>query len=437
MKPRIVSTLMLIAIGIWIALAMDYPRGPIVEWMAPTPMAAPESAPDSTATSELALAPDATGEIEQAPMQDYAAECFRALRERNPRGRMVRMTANRLAIRCSAIVETDDGSERWLFDWRDSTSDFRHEGELRWPEQWPPQLPETGIDPSESAPERLAAIMAAARAVWPESDRADWLYEIIWLPEPYSRPLVFVSFDDRREGADANAALTVIFDGTEQLGDADTERADALYPLTRFELREDHNFKGPLYESTALAEAAVSLEGDPAAADPHPLAANAEHCMYWLHAVNTGSRVLRVAIDAHTCYLVLENSGQRDDYYLLTASGSAEYTEHASLILEPLPTPNLLLDRSRLSSARVRERLRQAISQADPGASVDRLAIAWVAGAMIWQFDASSDGARKLIYLDESGNEIAPPEEFPLSVHEREQGFAQTRPALPFVSESL
>ena len=159
--------------------------------------------------------------------------------------------------------------------------------------------------------------------------------------------------------------------------------------------------------------------------------------MYWLHAVNTGSRVLRVAIDSEQCFLVLENSGQRDDYYLLTASGSAEYTEHASLILEPLPTPNLLLDRSRLSSARVRERLRQAISQADPGASVDRLAIAWVAGAMIWQFDARSDGARKLIYLDESGNEIAPPEEFPLSVHEREQGFAQTRPAMPFVSESL
>lgn len=41
---------------------------------------------------------------------------------------------------------------------------------------------------------------------------------------------------------------------------------------------------------------------------------------------------------------------------------------------------------------------------------------------MIWQFDARSDGVRKLIYLDEAGNEIAPPEEFPLSVHERERG---------------
>ena len=32
--------------------------------------------------------------------------------------------------------------------------------------------------------------------------------------------------------------------------------------MTRFELREDHNFKGALYEATALAEAPVSLEGD-------------------------------------------------------------------------------------------------------------------------------------------------------------------------------
>ena len=78
MKPRTAKALMVIAIGIWIALAMDYPRGPIFGWTPSSPMAAPESAPDSTTTGELALAPDAAGEIEQAPMQDYAAECFRA-----------------------------------------------------------------------------------------------------------------------------------------------------------------------------------------------------------------------------------------------------------------------------------------------------------------------------------------------------------------------
>lgn len=437
MKPRFVSTLILIVIGVLIALALGLNQAPVTD---PSADADPD---DLSASAPAAMPEDATAAAaastvieEQPPMQAFAADCFSRLRERNPRGRIVRLTANRLAIRCSAIVETDVGSGRWLFDWRDTAPEFRHEGELRWPEQWPPQLPETGIDASESTPERLTQLMNAARELWPEYERADWLYEIIWLPAPYSRPLVFISFDDRRPGAAADAALTVVFDGTNQLADADFDQANSLYPVTRFELREDHNFKGPIYESTALAEAAVSLEGDPAAANPSPLAANAEHCMYWLHAVNTGSRVLRVAIDAKQCFLVLENSGQRDDYYLLTAVGSAEYTEHASLILEPLPTPNLLLDRSRLSAARVRERLQQAIRWAGVDASVDRLAIAWVSGAMIWQFDARSGGKSLLIYLDESGNVIQPPDEFPVSVHEREQGFAATRPAMPFISEA-
>lgn len=373
---------------------------------------------------------------EAPPVQEFAADCFAQLHQRNPRGRVVRLTANRLANSCSAIVETDVGSERWLFDWRNNDPAFRHEGELRWPEQWPPQLPTSGIDPGESAPERIAGIVAAARELWPPVDRRDWLYEIIWLPTPFSRPLVFVSFDDRRPGAAADAALTVVFDGTRQMDDAEFDQTMTLYPVTRFELREDHNFKGPIFESTALAEAAVSLEGDPAAGDPHPLAVNAEHCIYWLHTVNAGSRVLRVGIDAEQCFLVLENGSVRDDYYLLSATGSEQYTEHASLILEPLPSANLLLDRSRLSSARVRERLQQAIDWAGATARIERLAVAWVAGAMVWQFDARSGGEPLLIYLDESGNVIAAPAGYPLSVHEREQGFADTRPALPFMSES-
>lgn len=428
MKSRAANTLILIVIGTLIALGLGYTD-------APPPADPPEAAPDSTTASEVAVAPATTAQIDQPPMQEYAATCFRALRERNPRGRIVRLTANRLADTCSVIVETDDGSGRWLFDWRNGTKGWRHEGELRWPEPWPQQLPHSGIDTRETVPERLAQLMAAAHEVWSEARRTDWLYEIIWLPEPISRPLVFINFDDRRPGAAPDAALTVIFDGTERLPDADFEQANALYPVTRFELREDHNFKGPLFESTALAEAPVSLEGDPTAADPHPLAANAENCMYWLHAVNTGSRVLRVAIDSEQCFLVLENASARDDYYLLTATGSADYSEHPSLILDPLPGPNLLLDRSRLSAARVRERLQQAIDWAGAGARIDRLAIAWVDGAMVWQFDASSAGQRLLIYLDEAGKVVPPPDQFPVSVHERELGFADTRPALPYVSE--
>lgn len=437
MKSRAASTLVLIVIGAIIALALGWTDGPVTR-LAPDSAQSdqPTAASDSTQDDAAGRTTAAPVAAEQPPMQEYAADCFSQLRQRNPQGRMVRLTANRLAETCSVIVETDDGSSRWLFDWRNGVNGWRHEGELRWPELWPQQLPSSGIDVSEIAAERLAQLMLAAHEVWSEAPRADWLYEVIWLPEPFARPLVFISFDDRSPGAAPDAALTVIFDGTERLGDAEFEQASALYPVTRFELREDHNFKGPLFESTALAEAPISLEGDPAAADPHPLAANAENCMYWLHAANTGSRVLRVAIDARQCFLVMGNASARDDYYLLTASGSEQYTEHASLILEPLPTPNLLLDRSRLSAARVRERLQQAIDWAGAGASIDRLAIAWVDGAMIWQFDASSGGKRLLIYLDEAGNVITPPEQFPVSVREREQGFADTRPAMPFISEA-
>ncbi len=102
---------------------------------------------------------------------------------------------------------------------------------------------------------------------------------------------------------------------------------------------------------TALAEAAVSAQSGETDADPHPLARNAEHCMYWLRQANTGSRVLRVGIDAEQCFLVLENANIDDDFYLLSARGSDDYTEQPSLLLPVIPTANLLLDRSRLSSA--------------------------------------------------------------------------------------
>jgi hypothetical protein len=398
----------------------------------------PESADGIESPAAVAeLPPETPLAVEPPPLQEFAAECFRTLRERNPRGRILRLNANRLGDRCSIVIETDEASQRWLFDWRDHTDGFVHEGELRWPEAWPAALPAIGIDAEEFAAERLTVLSAEARALWPDQPHADWLYEIVWLPAPFARPLAFVTLADRSEGADSDDAFTVIFDGSARLPDADYEQAFALYPMTRFELREDHNFKGPLFESTALAESAVSLEGDPDASDPGPLAAMTEHCMHWLHTVNTGERVLRVGIDAARCFLVLESGSVRDDYYLFEARDSKTFTEHANLILEPLPTRNLLLDRSRLSAARVRERLGQAEAVGGPGLAIERLAIAWVDGAMIWQFDGSRAGARTLIYLDESGTVIDPTGGFPVTVHERESGFADTRPALLFIAEVL
>ncbi len=411
MKLKTAAVLALSAIVLALLLALrlsGFPVSDFVDGQRPSAVAA--------IAEEIAVAAPAEAVVaELPPLEDFANICFSTLRERNPRGRILRLNANRLGDRCSMVIETDTGSDRWLFDWRDHTAGFVHEGELRWPETWPAELPTVGIEDAEFAPERLTALTAQARALWPDQAHADWLYEIVWLPAPFARPLVYITLADRSEGADSFAAFTVIFDGAERLPDADYEQAFALYPMTRFELREDHNFKGSLYESTALAESAVSLEGDPDAGTPAPLEAMTEHCMGWLHRVNTGERVLRVGIDTQNCFLVLENGNVRDDYYLLAASNAEDYSEHPSLILEPLPTPNLLLDRSRLSAARVRERLQQASAVGGAGLVIERIAIAWVDGAMLWQFDGQRDGARQLIYLDESGAVIEPASEFPVA----------------------
>ena len=390
------------------------------------PMAvADEIPPDAGA----AVAP-----VQQPPLQEFAAECFRSVRARNPRGRVLRLNANRLADRCSIIVETDEGSGRWLFDWRDGANGWRHQGEVRWPEAWPQEVPAAGIDAADLAPERIAAMVEKARALWPESDRSDWLYELIWMPEPWSRPLLSITFDDARPEAGDYDAFTAIYDGERLLQGDEAVQADAAYPMTRFELRVDHNFKGVLYEATALAEAPVSLEGD-AAADPNDaLARQAETCMHWLHEVNRGARVLRMALDSGHCWLLLENAHQRDDFYLLSAQDRERYEESASLALEPPPRANLLLDRSRLSAARLRERLTQARAG---GLTVERLAIAYTGGGMVWQFDGLRDGARSLHWLDESGQAIAQPDEFPVSALEVAAGFAATTPALAPAAEAV
>ncbi|MBL8246203.1 MAG: hypothetical protein JNL89_18545, partial [Rhodanobacteraceae bacterium] len=321
------------------------------------PLLAPtqqQAYPDSSGSGEYAMvtaetptSEDAATPAEQPPLETYAAECFRAARARNPRGRVVRLNANRLADRCSIIVETDDGSGRWLFDWRDGANGWRHQGELRWPEAWPAALPADGIDASELTPERVAAMVDKARALWPAADRGDWLYELIWMPEPWARPLLYITFDDARPEAGTYDAFTAIYEGERLLEGDEAARADASYPMTRFELREDHNFKGALFEATALAEAPVSLEGDAGFDPADALGANAETCMHWLHEVNRGARVLRLAMDTGQCWLLLENAHQREDFYLLSAQDRQTYQESGSLALEPPPRANLLLDRSR------------------------------------------------------------------------------------------
>ncbi len=404
--------------------------------LAPTQQQAyPEAPGDSDSAADDSQADDsAPATPEQPPLQTYAAECFRGARARNPRGRVVRLNANRLADRCSIIVETDDGSLRWLFDWRDGANGWRHQGELRWPEAWPAALAAEGIGASEIAPERIAAMVDKAGALWPAADRSDWLYELIWMPEPWARPLLYITFDDARPEAGTYDAFTAIYDGERLLEGDEAARADAAYPMTRFELREDHNFKGALFEATALAEAPVSLEGDAGFDPADALGTNAETCMHWLHEVNRGARVLRLAMDAGHCWLLLENAHQRDDFYLLSAQDRQTYQESASLALEPPPRANLLLDRSRLGAARLRERLAQARAT---GLAVERLAIAWVAGAMVWQFDGRLGGALQQHWLDEHGAVIDPPAEFPLSALELAAGFPATTPVLQPAAEAV
>lgn len=386
-------------------------------------------APDAVSTEDAAT--EALTPVLALP--EFASQCLSAVRTRNPRGRLVKLNANRLANRCAAIVETDHDSQRWLFDWRDGEAGFVHKGEVRLPDSWPAQAP-IAIELADYTPEKVAAQIAAAHALWPDSPHDEWLYEIISLPEPFARPLAFITFSDTAENAEPYAGYTVIYEGSRQLDDAEFEQALALYPITRFELREDHNFKGPLFESTALAEAATSLETDPEAGPPSAVAINAEACMGWLHKVNTGSRVLRVAMDRQRCYLILENAAQRDDFYLLTTTGDDALDENPSLQMDTRELPNLLLDRSRLTSARVRERLGQAQALAGT-AAIDRIAIAWVNGAMVWQFTGQS-AADAPVWLDENGKLILAPPRFPISRAERDQGFAPSEPTLDVAAEA-
>ncbi|MBL8243735.1 MAG: hypothetical protein JNL89_06080, partial [Rhodanobacteraceae bacterium] len=125
---------------------------------------------------------------------------------------------------------------------------------------------------------------------------------------------------------------------------------------------------------------------------------------------------------------------QREDFYLLSAQDRQTYQESGSLALEPPPRANLLLDRSRLGAARLRERLAQARAA---GWSVDRLAIAWVTGRTLWQFDGQRGAARAQYWLDEDGHSIDAPTGFPLSAPELAAGFPATTPVLQPAAEAV
>ncbi len=380
--------------------------------------------PESPTPPEVAAVP-------QLDLAAYAASCFRQVRERNPRGRILRLSANRLAGRCSGVVETRPGSGRWVFDWNDGASWVR-KGELKLPSAWPALAPAAAIPDEVFAAEEIAARVADAHAMIPDAPHDEWMYEINWLPDPFSRTLVAITLSDTAPQAEPYGAYTYWFDsGYRVEGNADTQ-ANELYPMTRFELREDHNFKGPLYESMALAEAAISLETDPnAGADP-PLVKGAESCIDWLHKVNSGSRVLRVGITSDRCFIALENGSQRDDFYLLTTSGGEAFTDSPSLQIDVSTLSNLMLDRSRVTMPRLRERLAQA--QAQPGgAQIDHLAVFWLEDErMLWQF---STGPNVIAHLDESGEIISAPARFPITRAEIDQGFPPSSPVMEVLVE--
>lgn len=363
------------------------------------------------------------------PLAEFASECFRQMRARNPRGRVLKLNANRLADRCSIIVEVDADNQRWMFDWRDHASGYVHEGELRLPDGWSDLG--AGIVAADYANAQIEALVAQAHAEVGDAAHDEWLYEIVWLPAPFARSITFITLSDTGPEAEPYGAYASAYDGDTRL-DTDTQtQAEALYPMTRFELREDHSFKGPMFESTALAEAAISLETDPDAGPPSALLSNAEVCMDALHKVNTGARVLRVAIAVDHCHLVMESAAQQHDFYLLGVLANGGFDEQPSVMLDTASLPNLLLDRSRLTMPRVRERLAQA--EALRPAAINRIAVAWVAGAMIWQF--SGDQGSAPVWLDENGASIAPPAHFPISASERALGFPPSEPTLQFAAE--
>lgn len=423
--PGCALTVVALLVGLPLALlSLREDKTEAVAVTAPSP--ADPAVPEAPRSAEQQLEDARAGDARMAPMSEFASDCFRAVRARNPVGRLLSVSANRLADQCAAVVETADGSGQWLFDYR-REGGFRHYGGVLWPEVWPrPAEAVIGVAAAELAASRVDAVLAQVEVV--ESTRfGHWLYEPIWLPAPFERTVVFVFVADLADGAEPLAGRQYVFVDGQPLDPEQGAVAVSLYPSTRFELREDHNFKGPLFESTALAESAISLEGAPLAFE-HPLATVAERCLVWVRDTAPGSRVLRLALDDRRCWLTVADGDDRERFDLLSFDPERAPETHGELVWTA-PAANLLLDRSRISVAVIRERLAQGLARLGAGARLQRLAVAWVEGAMVWQIDGMTP-QRALVYLDAMGQQIAAPAQFPNSTIEAGAGFAPAAAAL-------
>jgi hypothetical protein len=398
---------------------------------APQDSPQPSTEPQATADDLPALA-DTTAASAVTDLARYAADCFAEQRRRNPVGRLLALSAN-IADICSAVAEIGEGRDRWHFDWRRAEQGWVHEGEVSWPEDWPP-AEAGGIGPGELTAERIAGRLAAARARHAEAAHEDWLYEVLWLPAPFERALVYVTLADRSEGAGPYDSSVVIYDGERELEGEEYGWAQQRYALTRFELREDHNYKGAIFESRALMESAGMLEADAGAVELSPLERRLEDCLPTLRTVNWGSRVLRIAADAAGCRIVLASASDREDFYLLALAADG-YEELPSLRLDPdLVTANLLVDRGRLSSARARQVLATAAERL--GSPAERLAIVAVDGDTVWQASVGGGTALRTVWFDELGQQRPAPDRYPVSSFEVDAGFPPSPPILAPIVEA-
>jgi hypothetical protein len=397
----------------------------------------PQGSPPQTADTMAVVDDPVVGADMAAPsavtdLARYAADCFAEQRRRNPAGRILALSAN-VADICSAVAEIGQVRDRWHFDWRRAEQGWVHEGEVTWPEDWPASAA-SGIAADELSAERIAGRLAAARARLADAPHEDWLYEVLWLPAPFERALVYVTLADRSEGAGPYDSSVVIYDGERELEGEEHGWAQQRYALTRFELRDDHNYKGAIFESRALMESAGMLEADAGAVELSELERRLETCLPTLRVVNRGSRVLRISADAASCRVVLASASDREDFYLLALDADG-YQELPSLRMDPdLVVANLLIDRGRLSSARARQVL--AVAAETLGQPAERLAIADVDGETVWQASVGSGPEVRMAWLDGQGQVRPAPDRYPVSSFEVEVGFAPSPPVLNPIVEA-
>lgn len=416
--------------GLWLAMGLAAGCAPPGDKSGEDPSSTPSNVVDESQADAGAAGPPSSSPA-VTDLAAYASECFAEQARRNPAGRVLILSANAADI-CSAVAEIGADHGRWHFDWRRAEQGWVHEGEVAWPRDWPASEA-AGIPAAEFSAARIADRLDAARARHADAPQEDWLYEVLWLPAPFERALVFVTLHDRSEGAGPYDSFVRIYDGGRELEGEEYEQAQQRYALTRFELREDHNYKGAIFESLALMESAGMLEVDARALELSPVERRLEECLPALREVNRGSRILRIGIEATSCRVLLASARDREDFYLLSLSAEG-YEELPSQAVEAeLVAANLLLDRGRLSAARARQVLAAATAQL--GQPVERLAIAVADGQTVWQASVGTGSAARLAWFDDAGRARDAPGRFPLTRIEAEAGFAPTEPLIGSVVE--